>query len=586
MRTRQAAKRMWPYIRPHVAAMATALFLSIPMAAIKVSPAPAVKYLTDSILVSKDKKALVLLPLGIVAMFLLNFVIRFFHYYLIRAAGDRTVQRLRNDIYTHLLSLSQGYFSEAQGGKLLSKVMNDVQQIVHAIRSSITLIREPFIFLGLLGYAFYLNWRLTLLTLTITPLMVFVFSNTGRHSKRYSVRILDRMGDLSSVLAETFSGMRVIQSFRLEAYLRGRFMKINRDLTRTSLKAARLEEFAHPAVEFLTGIAIALVLYYGGSEVLHGRMSAGDIFAFFTCFGLMVQPIRTFNEINIRIQQCTAAAASIFQLMDIVPEIKDVPGAKKLPKFQHSIEFSHVGFRYGKAGEGNGSVAQTEVLRGFNLEVKRGEMVALVGASGAGKSTVLSLIPRFYDVTSGSVKIDGVDVREATLASIRDQVALVTQEVFLFHDTVHANLKAGRHSVTDAQMEAALKAAQAWNYVQKLPKGIDTEIGDRGQKLSGGERQRLSIARAILKDAPILLLDEATSALDSENERLVQAALDKLLEGRTAIVVAHRLSTIRKAHRIVVMERGQIVEVGAHDELIARGGAYARALALQEGFSS
>ncbi|NUM88407.1 MAG: ATP-binding cassette domain-containing protein, partial [Bdellovibrionales bacterium] len=312
-----------------------------------------------------------------------------------------------------------------------------------------------------------------------------------------------------------------------------------------------------------------------GREVLHEKMTSGELVAFFTSFALMLDPIRKFNELNIRFNQCAAAAENVFAILDVKPEIQDKPDARPVEGFKREIRFEGVEFRY-REGQ--------PVLQGFDFTLRKGEVVALVGASGAGKSTVLGLIPRFFDPARGIVKLDGLDLRDLQLDSLRAQVALVTQEVFLFHDTVAANVKAGVHFASDEDVERALKAAQAWDYVQGLPQGIHTTIGDRGQKLSGGERQRLSIARAILKNAPILLLDEATSALDTENERLVQAALDELMVGRTAVVVAHRLSTIRKAHRILVMEKGRIVEEGSHDELLERSGAYARALALQGGF--
>jgi len=573
----EALGKFWPYMKPHLGAITISLLLSIPMAAVKISPAPAVKYLTDNILVNKNETALFWLPFGIVAVFAVNFIIRFLHFYLIRAASTSVIQTLRNEVYSHLLKLSMGYFGEAQAGMLLSQVINDVQNIVRALSSIVNLVREPIIFLCLMGYALYLNWSLALLTLIITPLVALLLGNTGKHAKRYSAKILERMGDLSSLLVESFAGMRVIQAFGLEAYMRGQFMRRNRDLTRTSLKAIRVEEMSHPGIELISGIAIALVLYYGGKEVLAGKMTTGDVFAFFTSFGLMVQPLRTFNELNITFHQCAAAAENIFKILNLSPEVMDAPTATKLANFQNAIEFQGVDFQYNES---------RKILRNFSLKIKKGEIIALVGASGAGKTTVLSMIPRFFDPQNGKILIDDIDIRSVTLQSLREQIALVTQEVFLFHDTIRSNIKAGRHSISDEKMIEAAKAAQAYDYIQRLPQKWDTVIGDRGQKLSGGERQRLSIARAILKDAPILLLDEATSALDSENERLVQAALDRLLVGRTAIVVAHRLSTIRKADRIVVMENGVILEEGSHEELITRKGAYAKALSLQEGFSA
>jgi subfamily B ATP-binding cassette protein MsbA len=569
--------RLWPYIRPHFWPILLSTLLSIPAAAINFGPALIVQYLNDQVLIKKDPQALKLLAIGIPIVFFLNFVVRFFNNYLIRAASNRMTQELRNDLYQHLLKLSMGYFSSAQGGVLLSRVTNDVQMISKSVSSIIDIVKEPLTLIALISYAFYLNWKLTLITMIMVPVCGLLIGNASKHSKRYSHRILDRLAAMSALLGESIGGIRVVQAFRLEGYLRGQFMKINRDFTRTSLKAIRMEELSRPAVEFVFGLAMTFLVYYAGHEAIRGRMTPGQVIAFFACWGSMLNPLKRISELNIALSQSAAAVDSVLGIMDLKPEVENHPNAKKAGAFAREIEFRNITFTY--------QGANRPVLKDFSLKIKKGELVALVGASGAGKSTVLSLIPRFFDPEMGCVLVDGLDIRDVTLESLRDQVALVTQEVFLFHDTVRANIKAGRHQITDPEIHAAAEAAQAWRYIEHLPEQLDTVIGDRGQKLSGGERQRLSIARAILKDAPILLLDEATSALDSENERLVQAALDRLMAGRTAIVVAHRLSTIRKADRILVMEKGEIVEEGTHELLLARGGAYAKAISLQGGFS-
>ncbi|MGZ6290350.1 MAG: ABC transporter ATP-binding protein [Bdellovibrionota bacterium] len=569
--------RLWPYMLPYFWPIFFSAMLSIPAAAINFSPALIIQYLNDQVLVKKDPHALHMLALGIPLAFLVNFVVRFFNNYLIRSAANRMTQQLRNDLYQHLLRLSMGYFNSAQSGVLLSRVTNDVQVISRCVSGIIDVVKEPLTLVALIGYAFYLNWKLTLITMVMVPACALLIGNASKHSKRYTTRILNSLGDMSALLSESVGGIRVVQAFRLENYLRGQFMKINRDFTRTSLKAIRMEELSRPAVEFVFGLAMTFLVYYAGHEAIRGRMTPGEVMAFFVCWGAMLNPLKRISELNISLSQSAAAVDSVLAIMDLRPEVENHPNAKRAPSFSREIEFRDVSFTY----EGT----ERAVLKKFTLKIKKGELVALVGPSGAGKSTVLSLIPRFFDPTSGGVLLDGMDMRDATLESLREQVALVTQDVFLFHDTVRANIKAGQHQMSDAQIRAAAEAAQAWNYIERLPQGLDTVIGDRGQKLSGGERQRLSIARAILKDAPILLLDEATSALDSENERLVQAALDQLLVGRTAIVVAHRLSTIRKADRILVMEKGEIIEEGAHDALLARGGAYAKAISLQGGFS-
>ena len=573
---REAARRIWPYLKPHLGTVIVSMVLSIPMAAIAFVGAPAVKFLTDEVLAKKSYANLRWLVIMIVAGSLVNFVVRFLNNYLIRSAANRMTQALRNDLYAHILRLSAGYFSEAQGGALVSRVLNDVQLISRAVTSLVEIVREPLSFIALLAYAFYLNWSLTLITLIMIPACAILLSNTGKHSKRYSGRINDKLGDMSALLMESISGMRVIQAFRLERYLRSQFMKINRDFTRTALKAVRSEELSRPAVDLLFGLSIAILFFYAGREALKDRMSAGDVVAFFLAFGLIVNPLKKISELSISLNQASAAVDTIFRILAIRSEVSDRPGATALPAFSRDIEFRNVTFRYQKEG--------TRQLKDFSLKIKKGEVIALVGASGAGKSTVLSLIPRFYDPEAGEIFVDGQNIRDVRIDSLRSQISLVTQEVFLFHDTIRANIRAGRHEVSDERLMAAAEAAQAWAFIERMPAGLNSVIGDRGQKLSGGERQRLSIARAILKDAPILLLDEATSALDSENERLVQAALDRLLVGRTAIVVAHRLSTVRKADRILVMEKGQIIEEGTHEELLARGGAYKRALSHQEGF--
>ncbi len=574
---RQLLGRIWPYLKPYKGTLILAAFLALPLAAIKGSVAKGTQYLIDNVLVLKDPNALKLMPVLIIGLFVLNFIFRFLHFFLIRSVATQAIRQLRNDLYAHMMRLSLGFFSAARGGSLLSRVIMDVNQISVGIGSVNQFVSEPLLFLGMLVYLFYLNWRLALVTVIISPLVAILLGNTGKHTKRYSGKIQESFGELSSLLSETFTGMRVIKGFNLESFMRGQFMTRNRDLTRVLLKAIRVEELSRPGMELITGIAVAGVLFYGGQLVMKGEMSAGELMAFLASLIVIVNSVRSFGDMSLKYNQCMASIERVFQVFDEHLDITDKPGAHDIPAFQESIEFRDVSFAYGDAERG--------VLKNFSLKIKKGEMVALVGPSGAGKSTILALLPRFYDVSKGQVLIDGCDIRDYRIKSVRDQIALVTQEVFLFHDTLLSNIRAGNFQATDAQIEAAVAAAQAHKFIEKMPEGLASVIGDRGQKLSGGERQRISIARALLRDAPILLLDEATSALDAENERLVQAALDNLLKGRTSIVVAHRLSTIRRADRIVVIENGSIVEMGSHRELIEKNGAYAQALSLQEGFT-
>ncbi|MCO5141809.1 MAG: ABC transporter ATP-binding protein/permease [Oligoflexia bacterium] len=577
MKVKQTVARLWPYLAPYKYSIFFALLLSFPMAAINVLPAKLMQFLTDEVLVKKDYAALrtvaILIPVG----FLANFIVRFSNGYLIRSSANRMIQKIRNDVVAHLAKLSVGYFNEMQAGAIVSRVINDVQTIVRAISGLVDLVKEPVTLLALLCYAFYLNWQLTLITLLLIPLAGLLLSNAGKHSKRYSNTILNKLGEMSSLLTEAIGGVRVVQSFNLESYVKGRFMKGNREFTRAALKAIRLEELSRPAVEFIFGLAMTFLIFYSGREIIKDRMTIGEFTAFIACFGMMLNPLKKILELNMALNQSAAAVENIYALLDVAPDIQNAPDAVALKDFQSNIEFRNLRFRYPKSDR--------DILQSFNLQIKKGEVIAFVGASGAGKSTILSLLPRFQDPQEGQVLLDGIDLRKLELASLRSKIALVSQDVFLFHDSLRVNIRAGCHSATDEDIKNAAIAAQAWNFIEALPNGLDTVIGDRGQKLSGGERQRISIARAVLKNAPILLLDEATSALDSENERLVQLALDRLMKGRTALVVAHRLSTIRKADRIIVMEKGKILEEGNHETLLSRGGAYAEAINIQSSFS-
>jgi subfamily B ATP-binding cassette protein MsbA len=561
--------RLKPYLRPHLRLIVASALLALPLAALRVSPAPLVKYVVDVLLVKKDMSQLIWVPLAVVGLYALNFVVRFGHYYLLRIVIARVNQRIKNELFEHLLGLSADYFTQQSTGTLISRVASDPMWIDGGLSQINVLIREPVTFVLLFGYALHLSWRLTLLTLLILPPLAYVFSATGRNLKRYIARMTEENARLFSTIQESYSGIRVVKTFRLEKYVRKKFRERSEAFTKFLLKTAVLEEASHPLVELLISFVIAAMIYYGARQVIKGRMTAGDLQAFFVTFALMTDKLRVLNEVNIKLSQASAACARIFEIFDWKPRLHEATDPKKLPGLSRELRLRDVSFAYPDQ-------PARAVLKGVSFSVPRGHVIAVAGASGAGKTSLVSLIPRIFDVTGGSIEIDGVDVREFALEELRAKIAVVTQDVFLFNDTIEENIRCGRLGATREEIREAARRAHALEFIEAMPDGFASVIGDRGQKLSGGERQRISIARAFLRAAPILLLDEATSSLDTASERAVQEALDELMRDRTTVVIAHRLSTIRHADQILVLKDGEVVERGKHDELLDLGGEYAR----------
>lgn len=556
-------KYIWPY-KGHVIGAA---LLALPLAALRVSPVPLIKYLVDDLLVTKDSRKLYLFPALIIGIFLVNFVIRFFHYYLLRYATVRIGQNLKNDLFTHMMGLSSDYFGSNSVGSLISRVSHDPNYLDVGLQSINVFLREPVTFIFLVGYAFTLNWKLTLLTLTIFPLLAWVFRASAKHFKRYVSGMTQEHGKIVSSLQESFSGFRIIQLFSLNRYVEEKFKKTTSDFATYALKSAKLEEISHPMIELVTSFAIALLIYRGGSAVIGGEMTSGDLMAFFAAFALMIDPIRKLNDVNIKFNQASSAVDRVFEVFSWKTRLQEKPGAPELDSFRDSIEFKDVVFSYPDAPE-------RDVLNGVSFKVQKGRVVALVGPSGSGKSSLVNLLPRVFDPNSGQILIDGKDIRDYGLLSLRNQVSVVSQDVFLFNDTILENIRCGKRDATDVEIMEAAKRANALDFIGSLPGKMNTVVGDRGMKLSGGERQRISIARAFLRHSPILILDEATSNLDNASERLVQQSIYDLMKDRTTLMIAHRLSTVQRCDEILVLKEGRVLERGTHDRLLEGKGEY------------
>lgn len=567
--------KLKPYLSRYKSLIFISLILAIPIAIIRAGPVPLIKYLIDDLFKSKDPSKLLLYPLYVIGLFTINFVIRFFHYYCMRVVIAKVNQDIKNDLYNHVMGLSTDYFTAQTNGSLISKVGTDPNIIDQGVAQISSVIREPATLVILLGYTIHTNWKLTLITIGIFPPLAWIFSFSGKALKRYIHRLQEEQSKIFSTLQESFSGFRVIQFFKLEPYMQSRFFTQSERFTKALLKTAVLEEITHPSIELITSFAIALLIYFGGKQVISGSMTDGDFFAFFGAFALMLNPIRTLNDINIKLNTAAGACERVFHLFETKSNLKVSLNPKQLDSFKDQIELKNVEFYYPDAPE-------RKILDHVSFSVKRGQSIALVGASGAGKSSLISLLPRLFDVTGGSIEIDGVNINEFEIKSLRDSISVVSQDVFLFNDTVAENIRCGRLDATDEEIRLAAKHAFADDFIEKMPDKYLSIIGDRGQKLSGGERQRLSIARAFLRKSPILILDEATSSLDTASEKAVQKALESLMQNRTTILIAHRLSTIRNVDCIYVLKEGKIVEQGSHQELQKSDGEYSKFLRMTE----
>ncbi|HYN14582.1 MAG TPA: ABC transporter ATP-binding protein [Terriglobales bacterium] len=497
--------------------------------------------------------------------------------YLVYYAGFGLITDLRNDLYNAILRRSAGFFARYSTGTLLSTIVNDVERVQVAMGTVLAeCMQQVFVLLFTVYIVIALGGKLAWVLLLFVPFIVVSAGRIGRRVRHTTRRGQDKLADVQNILHETIAGNRIVKAFGTELWESLRFHGASRRLFRANMHSVRAVALSSPLMDLFGAAAVALLLLLGRDRINHQVFTPGTFLAFLFAIFKLYDPVRKFALYNNSFQQALGASATLFSFMDEKDDVHEKPHAATLPNFSRSVCFEHVTFSYGVNGEGD-----REVLRNIDLEVRKGEVLAIVGSSGAGKSTLAHLIPRFFDVTGGRILIDGHDVRDVTLASLRRQIGIVTQETILFNDTVHNNIAYGQPHVSNHAVIAAAQAALAHDFIQKLPDGYDTTIGERGLLLSGGERQRIAIARALLKNAPILILDEATSALDSESEALVQSALQNLMVGRTVFVIAHRLSTVRRADRIVVLENGQITDTGTHEDLLSRLGTYRRLYDLQ-----
>jgi len=525
----------------------------------------------DGLLLKEGMEMLLLIPVTIILLFLFKGIFEYGQAYLMNYVGLRIVADMREKLYNHLQTLSLSFFTRTPTGILISRITNDVNLIQGSVSNAITgLLKDAFTIVALVGVVFYRDWKMAIIAFLIFPLAIIPIKEFGKRLRKFSRKSQQRMGSITTFLHETITGNRIVKAFNMEEYEKRRFMEENDRFFKIVLKRVKIRALSHPLMELFGGIAVAIIIWVGGYRVLRGDLTPGTFFSFMTALFMLYAPIRDLNKVNLEVQEGMAAAVRVFELLDTTPEIRE-EGAVPLPPVSKGIDFQEVTFRYGAKA----------VLENISLHVDVGEVIALVGMSGAGKTSLVNLLPRFYDVEKGQILIDGHNIQKVTLKSLRDQIALVTQQTILFNDTVRNNIAYGDLHRSEQEIIEAAKAANAHEFIQRFPQGYDTLIGEQGVKLSGGERQRLSIARALLKNAPILILDEATSSLDSDSETEVQKALESLMKGRTVFVIAHRLSTVRNAHRIIVLSDGQIVEQGTHEELMSLHGEYRRLYDLQ-----
>ena len=560
-------------VRPYLKWIGLALVGMVFVAGATAASAWLMKPVINDVFVAKNKEFLLPISIAVLVTFAIKGLANYAQSVIMHFVGQRIITDTQHRLYAHLTRMDLGFFHQTPTGSLISRFTVDINMMRAAVSNALTGIGKDFLTLiFLVGVMFIQDWYLAVIAFVVFPVAILPIVKLGQRIRKVTVSTQEELGQFTTLLEQTIQGARVVKAYRMEEYEKGRFRKIAERVFQLVFKTARIRSMASPIMETLGGVAVALVIFYGGFRVIEESMNPGAFFSFITALLLAYEPMKRLANLNASLQEGLASAQRLFGLLDTKPNITDKPNAATLKIKGGNIVLNQVNFSY---------MPEHPVINGISLSVPAGKLVALVGPSGAGKSTILNLIPRFYEVDSGIIKIDGIDVRDATLDSLRGNIALVSQEIILFDDTVRANIAYGRPDASEKEITQAAKNAAAHEFIEAMSNGYDTYVGERGTKVSGGQRQRLAIARAMLKNAPILLLDEATSSLDTESEREVQAALMELMKDRTTLVIAHRLSTVIEADLIHVIDNGKLVESGNHPELLSKNGTYARLYALQ-----